>query len=407
MRKFVSSIDLFTKQPELYYRKEAKVSSFCGGLSTIIYSSIYIAILIYKLTRMFIRKVVIFYDTNAYKDIPSIELTNEELYGGFSIGNTIDETIYYVKAKYIKNVKILDKWENETKDLDIETCKLENFGTRHQKFFKDKSLDNLYCLKDVKIKLEGYSYLNRYSYINIQIYPCVNQTKDGRKCKDYDLIKKFFTENEMEFKMQDNLLTPERYKNPVEPQEKDITCPIFLQMYQHIFSYIQIVFIETDEDMSGINYWSKKRIEKYPKYSDSFIISAPGTEEVLKTGGPISDITLQLAATVLTQRRKYPSIIDVLGEVGGLMEFIYSFFNIICSNIINTLYNKYLVNELFSYNIKRKTIFIKKYFHKSKNYKDFEGEFQIMNNYNKKKFLQEVIIVINKRILIMDLLNLR
>ena len=187
MRKFVSSIDLFTKQPELYYRKEAKVSSFCGGLSTIIYSSIYIAILIYKLTRMFIRKVVIFYDTNAYKDIPSIELTNEELYGGFSIGNTIDETIYYVKAKYIKNVKILDKWENETKDLDIETCKLENFGTRHQKFFKDKSLDNLYCLKDVKIKLEGYSYLNRYSYINIQIYPCVNQTKDGRKCKDYDL----------------------------------------------------------------------------------------------------------------------------------------------------------------------------------------------------------------------------
>ena len=66
-----------------------------------------------------------------------------------------------------------------------------------------------------------------------------------------------------------------------------------------------------------------------------------------------------MAATVLTQRRKYSTLIDILGEVGGLMEFIHSFFNIISSFIINEIYEKYLVNDLFNFNINRKLILLK------------------------------------------------
>jgi len=50
--------------------------------------------------------------------------------------------------------------------------------------------------------------------------------------------------------MQDNLLTPENYKSPVKPFKKDITCPIFLQIFQKAYSYIQIVRVETNEDIS-------------------------------------------------------------------------------------------------------------------------------------------------------------
>ena len=173
------------------------------------------------------------------------------------------------------------------------------------------------------------------------------------------MILKFFEQNIIEFKMQDNLLTSEIYKTPVEQQEKDITCPIFLKIYHQIYSYIKIVYVETDEDITGVNFFAKNKVEKYSKYSDSFIIVTSGSYDILETGGPVCDITLQLATTVLTERRKYSTLIDILGEVGSLMEFIHSFFNIISSFIINEIYEKYLVNDLFNFNINRKLILLK------------------------------------------------
>lgn len=368
-----TDIDLFGKKPELYYKGNSKESSLVSIICTIIYLIIYAAFLVYKLIRAYKRIDVTFYDTYAYKDIPSIKLTNEEFYGGFALGGIVDETIYNIKVQHVSGVKVSGVWNYTYTDLEIEICKLEKFGTKYRKFFKDKPLDNLYCLKNVNFTLEGYTYLERYSYINLKVYPCVNHTKDGRPCKDYNTILNFFEKNTMEFKVQDNLLTPEIYKNPVEPMEKEIPCPVFLRMYQEIYSYFQIIFVETNEDITGLNYWAKPKVEKYTKYLDSFIISAPGTTDILKIGGPVCDVTMQLAATVLSQRRTYPSIIDILGEVGGFMEILYTFFKIISSFIIDMLYHKSLINNLFSFDIDRKLILIEKREYKKCEYlKDFE-----------------------------------
>ena len=46
-------------------------------------------------------------------------------------------------------------------------------------------------------------------------------------------------------------------------------------------------------------------------------------------------------------------MIDILGEVGGFMEFINSFLGFICSFIVDFLYEKTIVNDLFSFNIKK------------------------------------------------------
>ena len=322
---------------------------------------IYLLFLIWKIIRAIARKDITFYDTYAYKDIPSIDLTNEEFYSGFSMGGIVDETLYNAKAQYIRRVKNSDGTNNYTiTDLELETCKLAKFGTKYRHFFENMTLYNLYCLNKVNLTLEGYTYLDRFSYINLQIYPSINQTKDGKPCRDYNEIMHFFEKNQLDFKIQDNILTPEIYKNPVEPMTKDIPCPVFLRMYQQIYSYFQIVYVETYDDITGLNILAEPKVEKYIKYSDSFIISAPGTADILKTGEPVCDLTMQLAATVLTQRRTYPSIIDVLGEVGGFMEIINAIFKIITSKIVDKLYKISLVNNLFNFDIKKKVIFINK-----------------------------------------------
>ena len=368
-------MDLFGKEPDLFYKGKSKINTIIGTFFSFIYISLYLSYLFYKLLRIFERKDVKFYDTYAFdEEIPSINITNEEFYGAFTLGGSIDETLYHIKAQYVSGVKKGEIWNYTYKDLEIERCKIEKFGSKYREFFKDKSLDKSYCLKNVDLKLEGYSYLTNFSYINLKIFPCVNQTKDGIPCKDYNQILHFFEENIIEFKMQDNLLTPEKYNSPVKPLEKDITCPIFLKIYQKIYSYIQIVRVETDEDITGINLIPKNKVEIFTKYTDSFLIATPGSDDILKTGGPVCDITLQLAANVLTQRRNYTTLLDVFGEVGGLMEFIYSFFNIILSFIVNEVYEKSLVNSLFSFNIDRNLILFKnKYIQNNKdNINDFQ-----------------------------------
>ena len=371
--KCLFNLDLFGKEPELYYKGKSKINTILGLVFTFIHISISLTYFIFKLVRMIERKDVTFYDTYAYdQEIPSIAITNEKFYTAFSVGGIVDETIYYVTGQYVSGFKDGDGWNNTYNELEFEICKLEKFGSKYREFFKDEPLNKSYFFKNFDITLEGYSYLKKFSYINLQVRPCVNHTKDGRPCKDYNTILKFFASNYIEFKIQDNLLTPENYHSPVKPFQKDITCPIFLQLYQKIYSYIQIVRVETDEDILGIYYKPEYKLQEFTKYQDSYVISAPGSVNILKSGEPACDISLQLAATVLTQTRNYKTLLDVMGEVGGLMEFLYTFFSVILSFRIGEIYEKSLLNDLFSFNRSTKEIICKKLDVK-KNIKDLES----------------------------------
>ena len=371
--KFLINLDLFGKEPDLYYKGKTQINTVLGLVFTFIYISISLSYFLFKLIRMIKRKDVVFYDTYAYdKEIPSIAITNEEFYTAFTVGGIVDETIYHITGQYISGFKDGDDWNNTYNELEFEICKLEKFGSKHKDYFKDEPLNKSLCVKNIDLTLEGYSYLKKFSYINLQIRPCINHTKDGRPCKDYNTILKFFSSNYIEFKIQDNLLTPENYKNPVKPFQKDITCPIFLQLYQKIYAFIQIVRVETDEDILGVYYKPYYKLQEFTKYTESFVIAAPGSVNVLKTGEPVCDITLQLAADVLTQTRNYKTLLDVMGEAGGLMQFLYTFFNVILSFRIGEIYKKSLLNDLFSFNRNTKEIICKKIDVK-KNIKDLES----------------------------------
>ena len=326
--QFLYDMDLFGKTPELYYKRKSKRSTELGIVLTILYIILYIAFLIYKLVRMVKRMDVTFYDTYAYKDFPYINITNEEFYGAFMLYQGIDETLYYPTGEFVYNVKTPTGFVVERIDpLEVEVCDINKFGSRYREMFKDKPLDNLYCMKKVNGSLEGYANLDRYSSIVVKFYPCHNKTKDGRDCMPEPYLRAYLQTNVIEFKMQDNLLSPEIYETPVTATEKDISTPVFYDFYQYIYSYIQIVILETDDDITGLNFWAEPKVERYPKYDESYIITAPPSRDIIKYGDPLCEVNLQLAAKVLTTKRKYMTLLDVLGDVGGLMELLYSLFS--------------------------------------------------------------------------------
>ena len=366
---FLTDFDLFGKIPEFYYKGRSKKSSIFGIILTIIYIILYITFLIYKLVRMFKRTDVTFYDSYTFKGLPSIKLTNNEFYGGFGMGGIVDERMYHLDVYYVSKVKVNGQWKETTIPLKTDICQLEWFGPNYREIFSDQPLSNYYCIKDVSgMVLEGYSNLERFSYFRVLFYPCHNTTKDGRQCYDYLTQYKFFASNIIELKIQDNDLNPEDYKTPVIRRQKDMNSPVFKDLFQLIYSYLQIVNIETDEDITGLNFFTDHiRKEQYMKYESSFLIASPlFNGDILQTGGPVADVYLQLAAKVLTQKRQYTQLIDVLGDVGGLMEILYTFLNLISSFVTEILYDRSLVNDLFSFDLNKKTVVLNKNRNKAK-----------------------------------------
>jgi len=354
--------DLFGKSPEFYYKRRAKKVSITGRIFTIIYSLIYSAFFVYKLIRMLKRVNVTFYDTFAYiGEIPSIDITNENFYGGFAIGNIpfIDETIYYPKAEFYSGQKVGNQWSWSSKEIELEKCKLEKFGSKYKELFKDKQLNNLYCLSEVNMTLKGYSTYDEFSYFYLTFYKCNGTTKDGIPCQPSSEIDKYLYSNIVQFYMQDIELTPQIYSSQVQIREKHITGPIYKHLYQKIYAYMQIVITETDNDVIGFEGLSNIKTEKNIKYDESWIISAPNNGQTYDDGYPIFEITVQLAEKVLTQKRSYTKLFEVLGDVGGLMEFFFTFFNIIASSLADTLYNISLINNLFTFYLEKKIILIK------------------------------------------------
>ena len=379
---FLTDFDLFGKVPELYYKGRSKKSSTFGIILTVIYIALYIAFLLYKLIRMFKRVDMTFYDSYTFQGLPSINLTNNEFYGGFGMGGIIDERMYYLTVDYVSQVRVDGNWVINRKRLDTEICQLEWFGSEYQEIFSKLPIQNYYCIKDVSgMVMEGYSNLERYSYFNVRFFPCVGVTKDGTPCYDYNTKKQFFMQNVIELKIQDNYINPEDYENPVIRREVDMNSPVFMDLFQLIYSYLQIVNIETDEDITGLNFFTDHiRKQMYTRYDESFLIASPlFYGDILKTGGPIADATLQLAAKVLTEKRQYLQLIDVLGDVGGLMEILYSFLNVISSFITEILYDRSLVNNLFSFDINKKFVALNSSRSKHRQSKEYRNSRDLRN----------------------------
>ena len=364
--KLIDDIDLFGKEPELYFKGNSKRTSWVGRIFTFIYAMIYLAFFLYKLIRMLQNKDVNFYQTTTFTgETPSIHLTNEVFYGGFALGNPmtlktfIDESIYYVEAYFVSGHKEGNDWIFVPKPLEVEVCKLEKFGKNYRDIFKTK-IDNLYCLKDMDVMMEGHTTYDVYSYFQITFYPCVNTTENNNKCKSPEEITAALGLSLVTVKIQDIELTPENYNSPTEVRGKELSSPAYLNLYQNIQAYFHIVHVETDIDVIGFELLKNIQTKTFFKYDGTFILPSINLNDLLHVPHQAyCQISTQLTEQILTLKRTNTKLTEVLGEVGGLMEVIFSLFRIISSFLTDNLYEQSLVNNLFSFDLDKKIITIK------------------------------------------------
>ena len=264
-----------------------------------------------------------------------------------------------MEAYFVSGHKEGNDWIFVPKPLEVEVCKLEKFGKNYRDIFKTK-IDNLYCLKDMDVMMEGHTTYDVYSYFQITFYPCVNTTENNNKCKSPEEITAALGLSLVTVKIQDIELTPENYNSPTEVRGKELSSPAYLNLYQNIQAYFHIVHVETDIDVIGFELLKNIQTKTFFKYDGTFILPSINLNDLLHVPHQAyCQISIQLTEQILTLKRTNTKLTEVLGEVGGLMEAIFSLFRIISSFLTDNLNEQSLVNNLFSFDLDKKIITIK------------------------------------------------
>ena len=364
--RIMKEIDMFGKEPELYYKTRPKKTSWIGIILSIIFFLIYFGFFLYKCIKMLKKVDVTFYDTFSYAaSPPQVPITHDNFYIAFALEDPItydpflDEGVYIPKA-YFKRAEMKgDVFEWKQIPLEIERCKREKFGDSYQEVFANIDLTNRYCLKDINnFVLEGHFIYLLYSFFYIEFYPCVNTSK-SQNCKPLETIDYYLKNTFISFEIENIELTPKDYKHPTRPRNVDVYTTVGKKLFQEIHVYFEVVDIETDLDWFGFDEFEDIKTERYLKYDEMVVMSNLIEDDIYITGAKFCDTTFKLSENVRTQRRVYTKFVTILGDVGGLMEVLFTLFRIISSFSVDILYEISMVNGLFKFDLDKKSVILR------------------------------------------------
>ena len=388
------NIDIFARRISLFYNKNEKIGSNFGLILTILYilSSIFIFIfffiIIYQKRDFHVSDSIIDSQT-----IPSFTLNTSNLFF-FIIGITdknntrfIDESIYRISAIYINQYKdskgnILNK---EIKNLQVEKCQKEKYNNT---ILNQNELNNYYCIENLDIDLIGGKNYKNFSFIEIQIYQCINNSDNSSICKPQEIIDDTLENGHLSIQLKNIELNPNDYNYPIQPTIQEYFSSISKYFYKNIIFLYKITNVET---YTGIFYEKNNVVEDLKLDDTKEDIYYMNNKEKI-----ISKINIRLSSSIHLQKRTYKNIFDVLAVTGGYMNILYYFFylmsfiynkfkfeKIIVSNLMNMdlKYEKKIPPKI---NLKRNsTIFLNNY------YKDLDKksgkENNKMNNYQTEK----------------------
>ena len=302
--KIIKEVDLFGKEPDIYYKGKQRKTTWVGRILTWIYISFYIFFFIYKLVRMFNRLDVTFSETNGSTGgLPSIHLNKEIFSYGLALEGLggmplLDEEIYNAEV-ILTGLKTINGIPNQIyHKIPFEKCDINDFGENFKKFTKTMNLEQFYCIKNFDHDLEGYTAAENFTTLIININKCHHQTRDHRPCKNDTEIKNALDKKNLIIFSEDFDLTPYNYEKPVKEKLTINRCPIRLDQFQTFVGYYQLANIQTENNLFGFEAFSDIKSEKYIIYHSALIM----TSEM--TGGPeVMTYNILLKENTLTNLR--------------------------------------------------------------------------------------------------------
>ena len=355
--------DIYSKQIGFFFNNRDKIGTNFGFFLTIIYIFISSFFFIFYLVDTVKRTNLNVYDFTTYsQDIPSASINPNTLYFAFGLEDPkasnrfIDETIYIPKLLFFDREKINGEFITTNRiELESEPCKEEKFGEEYKNLFTPGELNNSYCLKDFNLSLVGGYKFNKFSYLRIRIYPCINSTENDYHCKPQDIIDNYIKGGYFSMLTKDVGLNPSNTSFPVIYTLQDLYTTIDKSMYRDFIIYYGITEIRSDMGLLFENLETKKYLQ-FRKEVQSFFFR---DESEYYGGKAMCSIDFRLDELVYIQKRTYSKMQEAFSIIGGYMQLTSNIFSLI-SFLSNRIFPELkILNGIFDYNLNNKKITMK------------------------------------------------
>ena len=357
------NFDIYASSPNFYFNNHDKINTWFGTLLTIIYILVSLTLFIYHLVEIFNHSNLKVHDSIIYgQEMPSIDLNPSSLYFAFgiedpaSMNRFIDDSIYIPKIVFVDKAKINDELVTVYQEnLEFERCNENSFGENYKKLFIENELNNSYCLKNFNLTLAGGYKYERFSYIRIRIYPCVNTTENNNSCKPQEQIDKFMSSSYFSIILKDIGFNPSNFADPIIPTLQDIYTTIDKKIYKNYILNFGIAEITTDIGLFNENAQVKKYLQ-FRKESETFTFR---DEKEYYSGKSVIIVQLKLEDNINVQTRSYTKLPELFSTIGGYMQLMNTAFL-----LLSLLANKFnlelkILNSIFKFNLKKKKIIMK------------------------------------------------
>ena len=154
-------------------------------------------------------------------------------------------------------------------------------------------------------------------------------------------------------------MTPKNYFYPIKQRALDIYKPIGKKLFNDIHSYFQVINLETDIDFIGFDEFENIRTDTYLKFDEMVIMNKIIENDIYEAGESFCDLIIKLSENIRIERRTYMKLLTIIGDIGGFMEEIFALFRVFCSFSVDILYDIFLVNNLFNFDLDKKIIILK------------------------------------------------
>ena len=379
--------DIYSRRITFYYKNKERLGSTFGFILTISYAIISIILFLIYFIRTITREDVDVSNSIIYpQDILSLDINNDLFYLAFGLEHPtkltryIDEGIYYPEVLYIEKVKENGEFIKKSETLlNVEKCNKKKFGDNYQNLFDGNELNNSYCIKDINLTLKGGFKYNQMSLIRINIYPCVNNSKNSH-CKPQDIIDKYLTSTYFSFSIKDIGFNPFNYTFPIVPTIQHLYTSIDKNIFKEYIIFYGIAEIDTDKGLFSSNILKGKYIKYIRDFHSFFLLD----NEQYLSGKSILATEIRLEDNINFVKRKYTKMSGVFSATGGYMEVISTIFSLLALLSKKFSVEQKLLNNLFNFNLKQKKIILSVEYEKKLDYQF------LLENGKKNKFIPYV-----------------
>ena len=360
-----SNFDMYSKKLGFYFKNQENVGSYFGLFLSIVYVVVSLVLFFSQIINVSKRDELNVYDSTIYaQEMPSIHVNKDQFYFAFGLeepitsNRFIDEGIYIPKVAFVEKIKVNDELVTiKTTQLPLERCNETNFGENYQHLFTKNELNNSYCLKNFSEELNfvgGYKY-EKFNYLRLRIYPCVNNSANNYRCKPQKEIDDYLASGYFSILIKDFGLNPSNYSYPTVPTFQDLYTTVDKKIYRNYILNFGITEIHTDTGLFNEKI-TKDRYFQFRKELQTF--SFRDEQEYYK-GKSIILVQFKLDDAVIIQKRSYTKVSEIFSRIGGYMQLMNTVFLLVASLVNKLNFDLKIINSIFKFDIKENRILLK------------------------------------------------